>query len=62
MPGKGCPKCGNKRFKANFKYHGTAVVNEYGEWEKDISVDDSDFFGPYECMQCGHVLKNLPPE
>lgn len=46
----GCT-CGNKRFTCRFKYHGDAIVDSLNNWEKDVRVDDSEFYGPYTCTK-----------
>ena len=53
-------ECGNDKFVCRFKYHGDAVVDGNNNWEKDIQVDDSEFYGPYTCTKCGKEYGELP--
>lgn len=52
--------CGNKRFTCRFKYHGDAIVDSLNNWEEDVRVDDSEFYGPYTCTECGKEYSELP--
>ena len=55
-------ECGNEKFVCRFKYHGDAIVNKWGDWEKDVNVDDAKFYGPYTCNNCGKEYDELLPE
>ena len=55
-----CEECGCRKFRARFKYRGDAIVDEHGDWEKDVKVDDAEFYGPYTCEGCGKEYDPLP--
>ena len=53
-------ECGNNKFVCRFKYHGDCVVDGNNNWQRDIRVDDSEFYGPYHCTKCSKEYQELP--
>lgn len=53
-------ECGNNKFNAHFKYRGICIVDGNNNWEADLGVDDSEFYGPYTCTKCGKEYEELP--
>lgn len=52
-------ECGNNEFVCRFKYHGDCVVDGKNNWQRDIQVDDSEFYGPYNCTKCNKEYAEL---
>lgn len=62
-PSMKCPKCSNRQFRARQTIHRDVVVDEDGDFVKELEVFDGNKpYGPYKCTECGEELDDLTPE
>jgi len=56
-----CPKCGREGgWYARIQNRGDCVVDQQGHWVKDMNVDDTEIYGPYQCQECGAEFEERP--
>ncbi len=56
-----CPKCNcSKGYIARIQSRGDCEVDRNGNWEKSLTVDDTQIYGPFVCKGCGAEFDELP--
>ncbi|MDF1699847.1 MAG: hypothetical protein P1V36_01625 [Planctomycetota bacterium] len=61
LEGIECPKCGSQGpFRGGISASGTAYISDDG-WE-DMRTEESEFDGPFQCLDCSHCFDPYPDE
>lgn len=61
LEGIECPQCQSQGpFRGGIVAYGTAHISDDG-WE-DLSTEETEFSGPFKCLECGHSFDPYEPE
>jgi DNA-directed RNA polymerase subunit RPC12/RpoP len=61
LEGIECPRCHSQGpFRGGIVAYGMAHISDDG-WE-DLSTEETEFSGPFKCLECGHSFDPYPDE